>query len=129
MSLNWDWNKKVGEVVFTQTFDGKERSYTSNLYNGNACLIMVYEYTDPADNKDKYQLTGFFADKTHMKRCLGIDKRWKSTLGKNMYADPDSYERLTKIRLNKAKCRDCKDIVMAFYEAFDDVTIELYSEE
>lgn len=41
----------------------------------------------------------------------------------------DSFDRLTKIRLNKAKCRDVKDIVMAFYEAFNDITIELYTEE
>ena len=127
MSLNWDWNKKVGEVTFTQEIDGVKKDFVSNLYNGNACLIMVYEYTDENDGKEKYQLTGFFADKTHMKRCLGIDKRYKQTLGKNMYED--SWDRLTKIRLNKAKCRDVKDIVMAFYEAFNNITIELYTEE
>lgn len=127
MSLYWDWNKKVGEVTFTQEIDGVKKDFVSNLYNGNACLIMVYEYTDENDGKEKYQLTGFFADKTHMKRCLGIDKRYKQTLGKNMYED--SWNRLTKIRLNKAKCRDVKDIVMAFYEAFNDITIELYTEE
>ena len=127
MSLYWDWNKKVGEVTFTQEIDGVKKDFVSNLYNGNACLIMVYEYTDENDGKEKYQLTGFFADKTHMKRCLGIDKRYKQTLGKNMYED--SFDRLTKIRLNKAKCRDVKDIVMAFYEALNDITIELYTEE
>lgn len=127
MSLYWDWNKKVGEVTFTQEIDGVKKDFVSNLYNGNACLIMVYEYTDENDGKEKYQLTGFFADKTHMKRCLGIDKRYKQTLGKNMYED--SWDRLTKIRLNKAKCRDVKDIVMAFYEAFNNITIELYTEE
>lgn len=127
MSLNWNWDKKVGEVTFTQEIDGVKKDFISNLYNGNACLIMVYEYTDENDGKEKYQLTGFFADKTHMKRCLGIDKRYKQTLGKNMYED--SWDRLTKIRLNKAKCRDVKDIVMAFYEAFNDITIELYTEE
>lgn len=127
MSLNWNWDKKVGEVTFTQEIDGVKKDFVSNLYNGNACLIMVYEYTDENDGKEKYQLTGFFADKTHMKRCLGIDKRYKQTLGKNMYED--SWDCLTKIRLNKAKCRDVKDIVMAFYEAFNNITIELYTEE
>lgn len=127
MSLNWNWDKKVGEVTFTQEIDGVKKDFVSNLYNGNACLIMVYEYTDENDGKEKYQLTGFFADKTHMKRCLGIDKRYKQTLGKNIYED--SWDRLTKIRLNKAKCRDIKDIVMAFYEAFNNITIELYTEE
>lgn len=129
MSLNWNWENKVGEVVFTQEINGEKRDYTSDLFNGNAYLIMVYSYTDPNDGKDKYMLTGFFADKTHMKRNLGIDKKYQKTYGKNLYADPDSWERLTKIRLNKAKCRNCKDIVMAFYEAFDDVTIEIYTEE
>ena len=127
MSLNWNWDKKVGEVTFTQEIDGVKKDFVSNLYNGNACLIMVYEYTDENDGKEKYQLTGFFADKTHMKRCLGIDKRYKQTLGKNMYED--SWDRLTKIRFNKAKCRDVKDIMMAFYEAFNNITIELYTEE
>ena len=129
MSLNWNWNEKVGEIIFTQKIDGVEKNYTSNLYNGNACLIMVYEYTDPESKVDRYSLTGFFADKVHMKRCLGIDKRYKQTLGKNMYGNRDSYEYVTKIRLNKAKCREVKDIVMAFYEAFDDITIEIYTEE
>lgn len=128
MSLNWNWDEKVGEVTFTkEEIDGVKKDFVSNLYNGNAYLIMVYEYTDESDGKEKYQLTGFFADKTHMKRCLGIDKKYKRTLGKNLYED--SWNRLTKIRLNKAKCRDVKDIVMAFYEAFNDITIELYAEE
>lgn len=51
MSLYWDWNKKVGEVTFTQEIDGIKKDFVSNLYNGNACLIMVYEYTDENDGK------------------------------------------------------------------------------
>lgn len=129
MSLNWDFNKKVGEITFLQDINGDKKEYTANLYNGNACLIMVCEFTDPEDGIDKYTLKGFFADKVHMKRCLGIDKKYKETFGKNMYGDKESWEYVKKIRLNKAKCRDVKDIVMAFYEAFDDIVIELYTEE
>lgn len=120
MALNWNWDGKCGEIVLQQKNENDEwQSYTLNLYQGNACLIMLHEYTDTNDGKEKYELYGFFADKDHMKRCLGLTKG-----DYNMYST--GYERFTMLRLDKAKNRYWKDIVSAFAQAFDTITIELY---
>jgi len=126
MALYWDWKEKCGEATIVQGLKGREpREFTLSLYEGNAFLILIYEYTE--DGKEKYNLNGFFVDKTHMKRCLGIDKRYKETYGDNIY--DDSFSKMTKIRINKAKCRHYKDIVTAFAEAFENIEIEIYTEK
>ena len=127
MSLNWSWNEKVGEATFCQNYDGEQKTYTVNLYVGNAYLIFIYEFNE--DGQDRYSLSSFFADKTHMNRCLGIDKKYKATYGDNMYEKP--HERMTTIRLNKAKLNSTqlKEIVTAFSQAFDDINIQIYKED
>ena len=124
MALTWDFKQKVGEITFRQTIDGKTTDFVSNLYVGNAYLIMVYEYEE--NGNDMYSCSGFFCDKQHMNRCLGLDKKY-STYGKNLYNS--EYEKVVKIRLNKAKCKHAKEIVDAFIKAFDEITIEIYTEE
>lgn len=124
MSLRWDWNAKCGEAVFRQEINGEEpQEFTVNLYKGNACLIMIYEYTE--NGTDKYSLYSFWADKEHMKNCLGLNK--KDGYGNNMYTE--GYDRLLKIRLNKAKNCYTKDIVAALVQAFDSIDVEIYTEE
>ncbi len=40
--LQWDWDNKVGEVeIFNY-----DKVVTYNLYQGNAFLIMLYEYEE-----------------------------------------------------------------------------------
>ena len=39
------------------------------------------------------------------------------------------YSKLTKIRLNKAKCKHVDEIVSAFVKAFNNIEIEIYTEE
>ena len=125
MSLNWNWKDKCGEVTYFENYpDSEPRTYTVNLYEGNAYLIFIYEYEE--NGEGMYTLNNFWCDKTHMNRCLGIDKKYKSTYGKNMYENP--YSRLTKIRLNKAKCSNAKEIIKAMVEAFDNLEIEIYNE-
>lgn len=124
MSLNWNWNNKCGEATLTQTINGKERNFTLSLYNGNAYLIFLHEYQNES-GQDVYDLHSFWADKEHMKRMLGLDK--KHGYSENCHAD--GLSRITKFRLNKKKCRNFTDIVAAVAKAFDDVTIEIYSEE
>lgn len=126
MAVTWNWDSKMGEATFRrQIGDDKYRDINVNLYEGNAFLIFIYEYEE--DGRNMYNLQGFFADKAHMKRCLGIDKKDKESYGNNIYNKP--YDRLTKIRLNKAKSRNYKDIVAAMSEAFDDIDIEIYAEK
>ena len=125
MSLNWLWKDKCGEATLVQSIkDRGDKEFTLNLYEGNAFLIFIDEYEQ--DGRNMYSLWTFWADKIHMKRCLGLDKKWE-TYGKNMYEE--GYQRITKIRLNKAKCSHYKDIVTAMAQAFDQIEIEVYTEE
>lgn len=118
MALNWNWNEKCGEAVFEQNFNGT-KEFTVSLYQGNAFLIFIYEYKE--DDNDMYSLWTFWADKVHAKRCLGLEKGYE-----NLYND--GRDKLKKIRLNKAKCSNVSEIVRMLVKAFDDLTIEIYSE-
>lgn len=117
MALNWNWNEKCGEIVLSQTFNGEEKETTISLYQGNAYLIMLYEYTKEDGNY--YDLYGFFNDKDHMRRCFGLDKKYDS---RNIYED------WKKVRINRAKYRHTKELVAAISEAFDNISIDLYTE-
>lgn len=121
MALFWNWNEKCGTATIKQQWEGGNE-YDVSLYVGNAFLIMLYEFTE--NGTDRYTLSNFWADKVHMRRCLGLEK-------KGGYTDNllNGSEKLVKIRLNKAKCRNAKEIIRALTEAFDDLTIELFSEE
>lgn len=120
MALNWNWEDKCGEITLRQIHEGEEtKEYTINLYQGNATLIMIQEYT--GDNgEDMYELFSFFADKQHMKNSLGLAKGEY-----NIFNTP--YQTITKLCLNKAKNRHWKDIVAAFAAAFDKISIEIYN--
>lgn len=118
MSLNWNFDEKIGEISIHQCFKGLEQDYSVNLYQGNAFLIGVYE----TDNE--YTLNMFFADETHMKRCFGIDKKY-STFGENMYLD--GIDRWQKVRISR-KYKYLKKFVSALVEAFPEITIEIYND-
>ena len=125
MALQWDWKEKCGEITLVQKYvDAEGAEFKLSLYQGNAFLIMLHEWTDE-NGVEKYELAGFFADKQHAKNCLGLNK--KGGYGENSYNTP--YNRFTKLRLNKAKYRYTKDLVALFVEAFDEIEIELFTEE
>ena len=116
MALNWYWEDKIGEAeIFNY-----DKVVTYQLYQGNAFLIILYEYTDEEGN-DMYQMSGFFTDEAHAKRCLGLVKDTD-----NIYNT--EYHKLQKIRLNKTKYSNTKKLVDMLIKAFDDITIELYTE-
>lgn len=122
MALQWHWDEKCGTATIQQNWDGG-KAYDVNLYVGNAYLIMLYEWEE--DGHNYWNMSNFWVDKTHMKRCLGLDK-------KGGYTDNllNGQEQLMKIRLNKAKCRNAKEIIKALMDAdFPELTIELYTEE
>ena len=120
MALYWDWKEKCGEATLKQIINEKEKEFTISLYTGNAYLIMLMEYEE--DGKQMYSMYSFWADRKHMNRCLGLTK-----------GDSNIYEvewsRITKFRLNKAKCRYWKQIVPALAKAFKSIEIELFTEE
>lgn len=121
MALQWHWNEKVGEAVFDNIYlSDPTKEVTINLYEGNALLIMINEYKDKETGNDMYDLFGFFSDKTHMNRCLGLVKGYD-----NIYA---SHGRLKRISFNKAKSRNYNQIIPALIKAFDDIEIKIYTE-
>lgn len=119
MAVTWNWDAKVGEAIIEQTFDGIPRRFTVNLYNGNCYLIFIREWEQ--DDKQMYSMFGFFADKEHMNRCLGLKKNYDNMF--NM-----DYQKLKKLRLSK-DCRHLKEIADAFMRAMDEVEIEVYTEK
>lgn len=122
MSVNWNWNGKCGEVSVKQMHPKEaDREFTISLYNGNCMVVMLYEYKDEQTGEDMYNLFSFFADKDHAKNCLGLSKGTN-----NIFDTP--YQRFTKVRLNKKKCRYFKDLVALFAQAFDNIDIEVYTE-
>lgn len=123
MSVNWNWSDKCGELTLSQEVEvGKPwQDFTVSLYNGNCMIVMLYEYKDEKTGEDMYNFWSFFSDKEHAKNCLGLAKGEY-----NIFDKP--HEKITKIRLNKKKCRYFKDLVTMFAQAFDNITIEVYTE-
>ena len=123
MAVVWSWDEKCGEATFMVQFGNGLEEITSNLYKGNAYLIFVNEFEE--DGVAKYSLNNFWVDEQHMKNSLGLNpKRGEDNYN---YFDQPRY-RMTKIRINKAKCRYWKKIIAALAQSFDDLIIELYSE-
>lgn len=123
MALHWDWNEKCGEATFVQKQeDGTEQEFKLSLYTGNACLIMLSEWEE--NGEERWNMFSFWVDKDHMKNCLGLNKKQGYT--ENIHDTP--YQKFTKFKLNKKKCRHFKDIVAALTQAFENITVEVYSE-
>ena len=120
MALTWEWNRKCGELTLEQKRpDGTWEQTPISLYQGNAFLIMLAEN----DEDNTYQLFSFFSGKDHAKNCLGLSKGYT----KNIFLDDST--RISRLRLNKKKYSYTKELVELFVRAFDDITIEIYSEE
>ncbi len=116
MSLNWHWNEKIGTVdIFNH-----DKVITYTLYQGNAFLIMLYEYKE--GNEDMWQMHNFLVGKTHAKNCFGLSKGFKDNIFNH-----DNYK-IQKIRINKSKYSYTKDLVDMLTKAFDNITIELFTE-
>ena len=125
MSVRWNWDEKCGTAEFVQWEGGEhERRFTTTLYTGNAYLIFLNEWTEE-DGKTYWSMYNFWVDEQHMKNTLGLNtKRGEENF--NYFDTPEC--KLTKIRINKAKCRYWKKIIPALAAAFDDLVIELYTE-
>ena len=117
--LEWKWDEKCGEAVYVDELNNN-KELVCDLYVGNAYLIQIHEYTD--NGKDMYTMFDFWFDKEHAKDCLGLGKKGDE----NRYNRP--YSKLIKMRLNRAKCKKAKEIAALLIKAFDDITIEIYSE-
>ena len=127
MAVVWSWDEKCGDATFVSKRPGSEKEYVTktNLYTGNACLIFLNEWTDD-DGNDMYSMYSFWVDEPHMKNTLGLNPK----RGEDNYNYFDTPEcRMTEIRINKAKCWQWKKILPALVKAFDNLKIELFTEE
>lgn len=121
MAITWRWDEKCGEATLVEVIKGNPKKITLDLYTGNCYLILIRKFQD--DGEMRHALYGFFANKDHMNRCLGIGK-YKGE--HNIFNE--EYSRITKLRINKKKMKYWKQIVPAFIKAFDDIEMEFYTE-
>lgn len=109
--LVWSWSDKCGELT--------DRYGTVNLYEGNALLIMIKEWT-LEDGTEQYQVVSFFCDKEHAKNCLGLSKGHE-----NIY-ESSPWEKLI---LYTNKSRNWKVIAEYAVKAFPDIEIVLRAQK
>lgn len=119
MSVNWSWKNKMGE--FVDSYD-----QTANLYEANCLAAIIYEWKETDEEtkevKNMYQFGGFWNDKEHLERCVGLRKRYEG-IKENMYSDCKA------IRLN-TYYKSSMDIAQCFARAkMPNFKIELYYEE
>lgn len=113
MALTWDYTKKAGLVTEVQ----RGRTFTFDLYVGNAFLMAINEYE--RDGERFADLQWFFVDELHAKRCLGLAKRADGGKPENMWP-ADS---ITAITLHRAHCAHWPKIAELFAKAFPHITI------
>ena len=120
MAVHWMWKDKCGEMIIEQTMDGETAEFTKTLYEGNCFLIVLNEWDEKEQHM--YSLYTFFADLQHAKRCLGLEKGYE-----NLWTT--GFDRVKKIRINKKKSHNWKKIITLFGQAFDNLEIEVFSED
>lgn len=118
MSLNWQWNDKMGEVIFTEDQYHPEHPYKTNIYQGNALMIWNNEFPDGT-----YSLCNFFVSMDHLKNMLGMNAK-KGYGAENLLDDG----KIKTIRLN-TRYKSVPKIVEALAKANTRVAIELYYED
>lgn len=117
MAVTWDWKCKCGEIkIEFMNSKGEWQKNKFSLYSGGNCwLVMLYEYKK--DGEDYYNLQGFFIDKTHMNRCLGLAKGHD-----NSYED-NGHEKFKSVKLSASKNEHANDIAKAFKKARPDIKV------
>lgn len=115
--LLWEFDKKIGQATITR--NGEEMPVY--LYQGNAFLIMLFEWHNDEMNTDRYNLYNFFADEEHCKRCFGLAKGYNS---ENIFAEDNE---ITSIELwtDKVSPSYVKKFAPLFVQGMPTVTITL----
>lgn len=121
MAITWDFNTdKMGTIYY-------EGGFKRTVYNGNAFAFILNEWKE--DGKDYYSMSMFYVDKDHAKRCLGLDKKYKT------YGEPPIFPmevstakgdfELLKVVLNK-NARNAKDLARMLLDV--GITVQLVNE-
>lgn len=75
MSLNWNWDNKIGELQLNNYGE----QLTISIYKGNAPMIFIREYKK--ESIEYYELYTFFNDIQHIKNIIKYEneyfKNWK----------------------------------------------------
>lgn len=127
--VNWLWSDKMGELQFQyKGADNKTYKYKYNIYAANClgCYMSEWVEVDKTTGKKqgKYCFQGFWSDKDHLLRCLGLKKsRYSRDEPENIYPD------LKKLKLNTYFKKDIEIISSCFIKAFKKLTIEYYYKE
>ena len=120
MSLNWQWDDKMGEIIYKDGYIDPNHPFTTDIYEGKALMIWVNNLPD-----DMYSVSTFAADMEHFRNMLGLN-------AKKGYSDTNLFNEWCKdievIRLN-TKYKSVPKIVAEFAKAHTNVTIELYYDE
>lgn len=116
MSLNWNWNDKMGEVIYEEY--NPDHPYKTNIYQGNALMIWCNEFPN-----NTYTLNNFFADLPHLKNMLGLNA--KGGYGTTNHLNGCG---IKSIRLN-TRYKSVPKILDALAKAHTNITVELYYEE
>lgn len=115
MALHWDFKEKAGTL--TQILrDGTYR--TSNFYEGNALMIVPYEYEE--NGTEYYTMDWFFTGVDHAERCLGLQKCDDGTQH-NMFPENG----ITQLTIYREYCREWKTIADLFTRAFPQIAITI----
>lgn len=127
MSLNWNWDDKMGEVIYTEDKYTPGHHYVTNIYQGNALMIWCNEWaTDPekpmTPDNTSYSLGNFCADMQHLNNMLGLNAS-NGFSSENLFNDYS----IKLLRLNTAY-KSVAKIVEAFAKAHTNIAIELYYE-
>lgn len=112
MAIRWDWNDKMGEVIYTH---GRK----NDLFRGNAFCISVY--TNTVNKERYYQLAWFAADEQHLKNMLGLNT-------KEGFEECFSHFEIETLRLN-TKYKETAKFVQLLAKAKVNIKIELYKGE
>ena len=118
MALQWNFNEKVGKVYGNKY--GKD--YVLNLYNGNAMIIAVDEWTNE-DGDEEYMPAWWFDNEEHAQLMLGLRK---PRYGGGQYNRLED-DGIKSIVLTK-KCRDLRKIRKVFAEAMPCVELKTVEE-
>ena len=117
MALNWDWNKRIG----TATIFNYNKEVEYSLYQGNAFLIMIYEYEK--DGKDMWSIHNFLLNKDQAENCFGLSKgHTENIFNTDKYYD--KYQ-LRKIEIDGGNYSYTRELVYMLLKAFDNIEIKI----
>lgn len=111
MSLNWQWNDRMGEAIFK----GNHVGHRFPIYQGNAYMICI----DSFDEGELYTMCWFAADRTHLRNMLGLTKGCQNVF--------ENFG-IKRLRLN-TRYKSVPQIVSDLARSHTDIEIELYYEE